>query len=186
MVALASASTDGGGSGAANMYVRFVNNTMTFTKSHAINVVSGAGTTGGTMKVLIDSNIVGTSGTPDSGSKLGEGIQVTQQGKTVGTVTITNNTIKGLDNGAGEFGNRCIDVQTLGPTATGQPATPFDVKITGNNVDAQYDRYLPGSRRSTSGSTTRARRRRCMPRSTATRSRSVRVVKATPARHRQG
>jgi hypothetical protein len=94
----------GGGSGAGNMYVRFVGNVMTGTKSFAINVVSGAGTTGGTQKVLIDNNCIGMSGaatgtapghcgtTPgpvDSGSKLGEGIQVTQQGKTLGTVTIT-------------------------------------------------------------------------------------------------
>ena len=134
---------DGGGSGAANMYVRFLSNTMTFTKSHAINVVSGAGTTGGTLKVLIDSNIVGTAGTPDSGSKLGEGIQVTQQGRTIGTVTITNNTIRALDNGAGEFGNRCIDVQTLGPAPANGGAVPFDVKISGNNVDSQYAGTFP-------------------------------------------
>jgi hypothetical protein len=135
---------DGGGSGAANMYVRFVLNTMTFTHSHAINVVSGAGTTGGTMKVLIDSNIVGTSGTPDSGSKLGEGVQVTQQGKTVGTVTITNNTMKAFDNGASEFGNRVIDVQTLGPSPmNGASAIPFDVKISGNDLDSQYTGTFP-------------------------------------------
>ena len=71
---------NGGGSGAANMYVRFVGNVMTFTKSHAINVVSGAGTTGGTQKVLIDNNcnIVrhasGTGATADrSSAKSGSG-----------------------------------------------------------------------------------------------------------------
>jgi len=149
---------DGGGSGAANMYVRFVGNVMTGTKSFAVNVVSGAGTTGGTQKLLIDNNCIGMSGavtgtgsghcgtTPgaaDSGSKLGEGIQVTQQGQTVGTVTITNNVIRNLSNGSGEFGNRVIDVQTLGPVATGKPATPFDVSIVGNDVASGYTGTFP-------------------------------------------
>jgi hypothetical protein len=150
---------NGGGSGAGNMYVRFVGNVMTFTKSHAINVVSGAGTTGGTQKVLIDNNCIGMSGaatgtgaghcgvTPgavDSGSKLGEGIQVTQQGKTLGTVTITNNVIRNLDNGVGEFGNRVVDVQTLGPSpAQGAGPIPFDVKIVGNNLSSSYPGTFP-------------------------------------------
>jgi hypothetical protein len=133
----------GGGNGTGNMYARFINNTLTNSRSFAINVVSGATSVGGTMKVLIDNNHIGTAGVPDSGSKIGEAIQVTQQGKTIGTVTITNNVIRALDNGAGEFGSRGIDVQTLGPTATGQPATPFDVKIVGNDVDAQYGGTFP-------------------------------------------
>jgi methionine-rich copper-binding protein CopC len=134
----------GGGNGVGHMLARFVNNTLTNTRSFAINVVSGAtSVSGSTQKVLLDNNHVGTAGIPDSGSKIGEAIQVTQQGETVGTVTITNNLIRALDNGAGEFGSRGIDVQTLGPSATGKGPTAFDVNLTGNDVDAQYTGTFP-------------------------------------------
>jgi hypothetical protein len=148
----------GGGNGTGSMYVRFVGNVMTGTNSHAINIVSGATSTAGTQKVLIDNNCIGMSGattgttaghcgtTPgpaNSGSTLGEGIVVTQQGKNLGTVTITNNFIRNLANGAGGFGNRVIDVQSLGPVATGQAATPFNVVITGNNVDSGFTGTFP-------------------------------------------
>jgi hypothetical protein len=148
----------GGGSGASNMYVRFIGNVLTNTHSHVINVVSGATSNGGTQKVLIDNNCIGMSGaltgtgvghcgvTPgaaDSGSKLGEGIQVTQQGRTVGTVTITNNVIRNLVNGAGEFGNRVVDVQTLGPSPTNGGLLAFDVKIFSNDLNALYAGTFP-------------------------------------------
>ena len=131
----------GGGNAASTMYVRFTNNTLIGTKSHAINVVSGASSTGGTQKVLIDGNHIGTAGVPASGSQIGEGIVVTQQGKTVQTVTITNNVIRALDNAASgpdSFDARGIDVQALGPVATGLAATTADYSIVGNNVDQQY------------------------------------------------
>jgi len=144
----------GGGFGASNTYIRFVNNVMTGTNSHVINVVSGAHSTGGTMQVLLSGNCIGMSGaTPgncgsspgsaNSGSTLGEGIQVTQQGKTLGTVTIQNNVIRNLDNGSGGFGNRAIDVQSLGPTASGQAATVFNVVLTGNDVDSSFTGTFP-------------------------------------------
>src|ERR1700724_4524057 len=100
---------------------------MSGTKSHAINIGSGAGSNGGTQKVLIDNNCIGMSGattgttaghcgtTPgpaNSGSTLGEGIQVTQQGKNLGTVTITNNFIRNLANGAGGSVNKGVYEQS--------------------------------------------------------------------------
>ncbi len=140
------------------MYLRFIGNVMTNTHSHGINIVSGATSTGGTQKVLIDNNCIGmsaattgtavghcgtTAGPADSGSKLGEGIQVTQQSN-LGTVTITNNFIRALENGAGEFGNRCIDVQTLGPAPPqGSNPIPFDLKIVANNVDSSFTGTFP-------------------------------------------
>jgi len=135
------------------MYVRFVGNVMTGTHSHAINVVlwrhEHERNAEGAHRQQLHRHERGhnrhhrrplrtTPGPADSGSKLGEGIQVTQQGKNLGTVTITNNFIRNLSNGAGEFGQRVVDVQTLGPVATGQAATPFDVKIVGNDLDSGY------------------------------------------------
>lgn len=121
---------DGGGTGASNMYVRFTNNTLTGQNSHAVNVVSGATSTGGTQKVLISGNFIGNA-TSGSGSAIGEGIVVTQQGKTTQTVTITNNVIREVPNGRG------IDVQALGPVAAGATATSYPVNyvLTGNNVN---------------------------------------------------
>ncbi len=129
----------GGGSGSSNMDVRFTTNTMTGQHSHAINVVSGATSAGGTQKVLISGNTIGNAGVAGSGSAIGEGIVVTQQGKTTGTVTIANNMIRQIPGGRG------IDVQTLGPTATGQSASayPFDVSITGNDVNPQDTSGFP-------------------------------------------
>jgi len=131
----------GGGNAASNMYVRFLSNTLTGTRSHAINVVSGASSTGGTQKVLLDNNHIGTPGVPTSGSQIGEGIVVTQQGRTLQTVTITNNVIRALDNaasGPSSFDARGIDVQALGPVATGLGATTANYTIVGNDVDQQY------------------------------------------------
>ena len=76
-----------------------------------------------------------------SGSHFGTGVGL--PASSVATITITNNVIRALDNGSGEFGNRGIDVQSLGPTATGQAATPFNVVITGNDVDPQYAGTFP-------------------------------------------
>jgi len=123
----------GGGSGSSSMYVRFVSNTMTGTHSHAINVDAGANATGGTQRVLIDDNVIGNVGVTGSGSAIGEGIVVTQQGNVTQTVTITNNTIRQIPLGRG------IDVEALGPVATGQNPTgyPTNVSITGNDVNPQ-------------------------------------------------
>jgi hypothetical protein len=42
------------------------------------------------------------------------------------------------------FGNRCIDVQTLGPSpAQGSTPVPFDVKIVGNDVSSQDTGTFP-------------------------------------------
>jgi hypothetical protein len=130
---------NGGGTGASNMYVRFLNNTMTGTGSNAVNVVSGATSTGGTQKVLIDGNTIGNAGVAGSGSAFGGGIVVTQQGKVTQTTTITNNVIRQVPFGRG------IDVEVLGPVAVGQTASsyPANVTITGNDVNPQDTSGFP-------------------------------------------
>jgi hypothetical protein len=129
---------NGGGTGSPSMYVRFVSNNLQGTKSHAVNFVSGAAG-GGTMKMFIDSNIIGTAGTANSGSQLGTGIQITQQGTCTMTATVTNNTIRQCPLGRG------IQFEALGPTATGQNANsyPVNIKLTGNDVNPQDTTGFP-------------------------------------------
>jgi hypothetical protein len=130
---------NGGGSGSSNMYVRFLGNTLTGTSSQAVNVISGATSTGGTQRILIDGNTIGNAGVAGSGSAFGEGIVVTQQGKVTQTTTITNNVIRQIPFGRG------IDVQALGPVTTGQTAStyPVNVTITGNDVNPQDTSGFP-------------------------------------------
>jgi hypothetical protein len=130
---------NGGGSGASNMYVRFLSNTLTGSQSHAVNVISGATSTGGTQKILIDGNTIGNAGVAGSGSSFGSGIVVTQQGKVTQTATITNNVLRQLPFGRG------IDVEALGPVASGQIAStyPVNVSITGNDVNPQDTSGFP-------------------------------------------
>jgi hypothetical protein len=58
---------------------------------------------------------------------MGPGIRVFLQGKTTNTVTIVNNTVRRTP------GSRGVDVEALGPTATGQPITVSDITIIGND-----------------------------------------------------
>ena len=132
----------GGGNGTGSTLFRILNNTITGSKSHALNFVSGATATGGTYKALVSGNIIGTAGVPNSGSAIGSGIVVTMQAQ-AGTVTITGNTIRALYNGVGGFGSRGIDVEALGPVATGLGSTPLDLVLINNDVDPQYAGTFP-------------------------------------------
>jgi hypothetical protein len=130
----------GGGNGAGQMYARLMNNlTMTGNGGPAINVFTSSSATGGTMKVRIDGNHIGNAGVSGSGTTLGPGIRVFLQGKTVNTVTIVNNVVRQT------LGSRGVDVEAIGPVTTGQPLTPSDIVITGNDVDTNDETNPSGS-----------------------------------------
>jgi len=129
------ASFESGGNGTGNSYVRFVSNvnmTNALTGS-AINFgVANSGT--GTFKAFCDGNVIGTLGTPGSGSASGEGISAKFQGRHTAILTVTNNQVRDVANGAGAFGARGIDVEDLGDPGANLGQTQLDVKITGNTV----------------------------------------------------
>jgi hypothetical protein len=118
----------GGGGGAGQMYARLMNNTtITGNGGPSINIFTSSSATGGTMKARIDGNVVGNAAVAGSGGTMGPGIRVFLQGKTTNTVTIVNNTVRRTP------GSRGVDVEALGPTATGQPITVSDITIIGND-----------------------------------------------------
>lgn len=135
------ASFEGGAGtgGTGSVYYRFVNN-LTITGSHsvAVNFANGSDSGGGTYKAFISGNNIGTAGVANSGSAIGEGLRVFMQGQQVATVTILNNVIRDLYNGAGGFDARGIDVQELGRPNSGFGQTALDVKIVGNDVNQEY------------------------------------------------
>jgi hypothetical protein len=112
----------------SNMAFQILNNaTITGSRSHAINVATAAGAaTGPTSHFMvgkIDGNTIGTQGTKDSGSVIGNGIRGVIQGQnTQGSLTISNNTIREVVN---------ADVITLvgqnGSATTGTGTAKFKV-----------------------------------------------------------
>jgi len=136
------ASFESGGNGTGNSYVRFVSNvnmTNALTGS-AINFgVANSGT--GTFKAFCDGNVIGTLGSPGSGSASGEGISAKFQGRHTAILTVTNNQVRDVANGAGAFGARGIDVEDLGDPGANLGQTQLDVKITGNTVSEVYTAF---------------------------------------------
>ena len=116
--------------GGGNITFHMLNNTsITGNVGPTINVFSSSTASGGTLKGRIDGNHVGNAAVTGSGSTGGPGIRVFLQGKTVGTLTIVNNVVRQTP------GSRGIDVETLGPVATGQPVTVSDITIVNNDVN---------------------------------------------------
>jgi hypothetical protein len=123
----------------SNLDFNLLNNVMTNNPAlaagstlQAINVFSSSTTTGGTITGEISGNTIGQSGVVGSGSSGGPGIRIAIQGKTDTTFKIDSNTIQGI---GGSTGSRGMDIQYLGPTATGLGITSFnDVTITNNTV----------------------------------------------------
>jgi hypothetical protein len=87
----------------SNMTFRLLTNTISVHHSHAVNLFSTAGAdTGPTSHNMVgrmDGNTIGTQGTKDSGSAIGNGLRVAAQGNaTHWFVTINNNTFHEVAN----------------------------------------------------------------------------------------
>jgi hypothetical protein len=122
----------------ANATYKFLNNTsITGHQSHAINVFSSSTTVGGSLQARIQGNVIGNTGTAGSGSATGSGIRVLIQGKTAGTVLLDGNTIRQTPQARG------VDVQFLGPTASGQTVPVGYVTVTNNDVNPQDSTGFP-------------------------------------------
>jgi hypothetical protein len=108
-----------------NLTFKVLNNlTITGHNSHAMNIATGAGAgTGGTLNGRITGNTIGNAGVAGSGSKIGNGIRVNMNGRSVNTILLNNNTVREAPVGRG------IEIQ--GRNGTGQT----DVTVTNNNVN---------------------------------------------------
>jgi uncharacterized protein YodC (DUF2158 family) len=116
--------------GSGNITFHMLNNlSITGNGGPTINAFSSSTSTGGTLKGRIDGNHVGNAAVTGSGSTAGPGIRVFLQGKTAGTLTIVNNIVRQTP------GSRGIDIEALGPVATGQPVTVSDITVIGNDVN---------------------------------------------------
>ena len=90
-----------------------------------VNFVSGGGTANGTIR----NNAIGVSGTSGSGSTSGSGIAVGAAGTVAHSVTIDNNTIRGVNGYAG------IDVLANGNDPDPFARAEFDATITNNIIN---------------------------------------------------
>lgn len=104
----------------------FSNNAAGNTFSQAINVESnGVHSIGGTITGQIENNTIGTQGTKDSGSAVGDGVRADIEGGVHGVLTISGNTLREVPNGFG-FEIRGVG----GPGGRGG----LNVKLSGNTV----------------------------------------------------
>lgn len=95
-------------------------NTITGIRSNAINLFTN-GTLGpgvGTLRATITDNTIGTLGTAGSGSQLGSGIRVGNEGGSTMTVNINNNTIQEIANFEGVFASNNVMAGTSNITIT--------------------------------------------------------------------
>ncbi|HXT23172.1 MAG TPA: hypothetical protein VN923_20655, partial [Thermoanaerobaculia bacterium] len=115
---------------AANLQFKMINNlNMTgASPSHAIHVGVSSTTTGGVLQGRIQGNTIGNAGTAGSGSTAGAGINVLVQGRMQGILLIDGNTIRQTYQAHG------INVESRGPTVSGQPLSQSDVTVTNNDV----------------------------------------------------
>ncbi|MFN8346833.1 MAG: Ig-like domain-containing protein [Spirosomataceae bacterium] len=78
----------------SNMTYRFLNNTLTGHNSNAFNTFTAAGAgTGGSLTGTIENNTIGSAGTIDSGSKIGNGMRININGGANARIKINNNLI---------------------------------------------------------------------------------------------
>ena len=85
--------------GSSNKFKVLNNATITGHNSHAINVFSSA-TSLAAARIIgkIQGNTIGTQGTRDSGSRIGNGIRLVVQGNSQGNIEVDNNTIREVVN----------------------------------------------------------------------------------------
>jgi uncharacterized repeat protein (TIGR01451 family) len=99
------------------------NNTMTGSRSHAMNIFAAAGSFGGEFTGTINNNAIGNASVDGSGSEIGNGIRVNMNGGTDATILIDDNDIVETPNGRG--------IEVIGRNGLGT----LDITITNNNVD---------------------------------------------------
>ena len=99
-----------------------LNNTMNTHRSHAINVFTNTASTGGGFTGKIDGNRIGTSGTVDSGSAIGNGMRLNINGQAQAAITVSNNILNEVPNGRG--------IEMIGRLGTGGAR----FKVTGNTI----------------------------------------------------
>ncbi|HYL72832.1 MAG TPA: DNRLRE domain-containing protein [Bryobacteraceae bacterium] len=97
---------------ASSMTVTVQNNTYNNQHTQVINMVQATAATAGSLTASIKNNIIGTQGTLDSGSAIGDGIRVANGAVNV-SVTIDSNTIHEVPNAGG------IDLGAQAYTQTG-------------------------------------------------------------------
>jgi Concanavalin A-like lectin/glucanases superfamily/Putative Ig domain/Bacterial Ig domain/Matrixin len=119
----------------ANFAFQILSNNITGTRGNVINAFSAAGSdTGPTAHAhvgKIDSNFIGTQGTKDSGSVLGNGIRAVIQGQnTQGSITISNNTVREVPNA----GNGIISLFGQDGAATTPAGTSARFNVTSNTL----------------------------------------------------
>ena len=105
-----------------------VNNNITFTEGvAAIAIGNGSSSTSASLlTALIQGNVIGTSGVPQSGNRLGQGIVVDVRGEETAQFTLHGNIIRRIDVGG-------IDV--LANTGDGD----LNIQITNNVIDQVED-----------------------------------------------
>ncbi|MCI0680523.1 MAG: Ig-like domain-containing protein, partial [Gemmataceae bacterium] len=106
------------------------NNTMTGSRSHAMNIFAAAGSFGGEFTGTINNNTIGNASIDGSGSEIGNGIRVNMNGGTDATMLIHDNDIVETPNGRG--------IEVIGRNGLGT----LDITITDNLVD-HYNLTFP-------------------------------------------
>ncbi|VAX26461.1 hypothetical protein MNBD_NITROSPIRAE01-487, partial [hydrothermal vent metagenome] len=105
----------------ASLSFSFLNNTITGSRSNAINIFANASHTS-LITGTIEGNSVGTNGVLNSGSLLGSGIRARNEGSGTLTLLINNNFIREVGNGGSGFEgisiNNSVNPGTLNATIT--------------------------------------------------------------------
>jgi uncharacterized repeat protein (TIGR01451 family) len=108
----------------SSMTIKVLSNTLTNHSNNVLNVFSASASGAGTMTATLQNNVIGTSGTNDSGSAFGSGVRVVIQNGKQGAITIDGNQIREVPNSFG------IDVEAIGHTS----GNSVKVKITNNTL----------------------------------------------------
>lgn len=118
----------------SSMTVKVLNNTILGHNSHGMNFFTGAeaGVTG-VFNARVVGNIIGTSATAGSGSRIGNCIRVNINGDTDATVLLDGNTLRECPVGRG--------IEIIGRNGLGG----LDVTVTNNNVNHVNLGFLPGT-----------------------------------------
>ncbi len=116
----------------SNMTVKVLSNTVTGHNSHGMNffTAAGAGTTGN-YNARIEGNIIGSAGTINSGSAIGNCMRININGDADASVLVNNNTLRQCPNGRG--------IEAIGRNGTGG----LDITITNNDINPQDTSGFP-------------------------------------------
>lgn len=108
----------------SSITVKVLNNTVTGHNSHGMNFFTGAeaGVTG-TYNARIEGNTIGSAGTVNSGSVIGNCMRININGDTVATVLVNNNVMRQCPSGRG--------IEAISRNGTGG----LDLTVTNNDID---------------------------------------------------